>query len=131
MLVHNTCAVTEKTSSTSNKALTLEQNKQRGAVFESLKLKEFSRIYSNSQTQITIRTASGTRTRVDAIGYDEKNKIVIHEFKSSATARLTKNQEIAFDEIRQSGGIIVGRGKGAFRGEILIPAETHVKVIRP
>lgn len=80
---------------------------------------------------ITIKTNSGVRTRVDAIGLDANGKVVINEFKSSATARLTKNQQIAFDEIMESGGVVVGKGKGIFRGGYRIDPGVLVDVIRP
>ncbi|MBE6839017.1 MAG: hypothetical protein E7507_05680 [Ruminococcus sp.] len=73
----------------------------------------------------------GMRTCVDAIGIDSNGNIVINEFKSSATAPLTNNQKNAFPEILKSGGIVVGKGKGIFRGEYKIPPGTEVKIIRP
>ena len=53
----------------------------------------------------------------------------MNEFKSSATAPLTKNQTIVFPEIFESGGTVVG--KGIFTGGYKIPAGTEVKIIRP
>ena len=130
VLVHNTCAATEKNLSTNRKAEILRENRIRGAAYEKEKFADFSKTYSHAETQITIRTASGKRTRVDAIGYDADGNIVIQEFKSSQSARLTKNQEDAFPELKKTGGVIVGRGKGEFKGGVLIPP-TKVKVIRP
>lgn len=74
-----------------------------------------------------MKTPSSVRTRLDAIGFDADGKIVIHEFKSSALAPLTKNQKIAFPEIYDSGATVVGKGKGTFTGGYLIPAGTDVK----
>ena len=108
VLVHNTCAITEKSLNTNKKAEILRENRFRGAAYEKEKFAEFGKKYSRAETQITIRTASGTRIRVDAIGYDSEGKIVIQEFKSSKTARLTKNQKDGFPELKNSGGTVVG-----------------------
>ena len=56
---------------------------------------------------------------------------MINEFKSSATATLTSNQKIAFPQIMEEGGTVVGKGKGIFTGGYQIPAGTEVKIIRP
>ncbi len=71
------------------------------------------------------------RTRVDAIGLDANGNVVINEYKSSATAPLTYNQEVAFKELQKSGGTVVGAGKGIFTGGYQIPAGTNVQVVRP
>lgn len=54
----------------------------------------------HAQEQITVKTLSSIKTRLDAIGLDAEGNVVINEFKSSATAPLTPNQKIAFPEIR-------------------------------
>ncbi|MPM55520.1 hypothetical protein SDC9_102317 [bioreactor metagenome] len=84
-----------------------------------------------AQEQITVKTPSSIKTRLDAIGLDAEGNVVINEFKSSATAPLTPNQKIAFPEIFDRGGTVVGRGKGIFSGGYTIPAGTDVKIIRP
>ena len=115
------------------KAEILQQNKAKGRAFEKQEFAKFSAKYNNAAEQVTIKTPSGTRTRVDAIGLDADGKIVIYEFKSSLTAPLTKNQRVAFEEILKSGGVVVGKGegKGIFKGGKLIEAGTEVKIIRP
>ena len=115
------------------KAEILQQNKAKGRAFEKHEFAKFSAKYNNAAEQVTIKTPSGTRTRVDAIGLDADGKIVIYEFKSSLTAPLTKNQRAAFEEILKSGGVVVGKGegKGIFKGGKLIEAGTEVKIIRP
>lgn len=115
------------------KAEILQQNKAKGRAFEKQEFAKFSAKYNNAAEQVTIKTPSGTRTRVDAIGLDADGKIVIYEFKSSLTAPLTKNQRAAFEEILKSGGVVVGKGegKGIFKGGKLIEAGTEVKIIRP
>ena len=52
------------------------------------------------------------------------------DFLSGKSKRLTKNQKDGFPELKSSGGTVVGRGKGKFKGGTVIPA-TNVKVIRP
>lgn len=116
---------------TSTKKTTLEQNRIRGREFEKKKFAEFSSKYDNAVEQVTIKTKSGVKTRVDAIGLDKKGRVVIQEFKSSQTAPLTKNQKIAFPEIFESGGTVVGKGKGVFTGGYNIPKGTRVRIIRP
>ena len=81
--------------------------------------------------QITLKTSSGVKTRVDAIGLDSKGNVVINEFKSSLTAPLTSNQKIAYPEIKESGATVVGKGKGIFTGGYKVPAKTEVTIIRP
>jgi filamentous hemagglutinin len=48
-------------------------------------------------------------------------EIVYIECKSSATARLTPNQNAALPEIGQSGATVVGQGKPAFPGGTVVP----------
>jgi len=109
----------------------LAQNRATGRAFEQQEFAKFSSSNSNAVEQITIKTPSGVRTRVDAIGLDSNGNIVINEFKSSATAPLTKNQKLAFPEITESGATVVGKGKGIFTGGYQIPAGTKVKIVRP
>jgi hypothetical protein len=58
------------------------------------------------------------------------NTIRCIECKSSATAPLTPNQEIAFPEIEEGGATIAGAGKPGFPGGTRIPP-TKVEVVRP
>ena len=114
-----------------SKAEILEKNRRRGAAFENKKFAQFQKKYAEAQKQITVRTPSGKRTRLDAIGLEKNGNVVIHEFKSSWTAPLRKNQEVAFAEILKHGATVVGRGKGIFTGGYSIDIGTAVKVIRP
>lgn len=56
--------------------------------------------------------------------------MLIEEYKSSATAPLTSNQRDGFVELLESGGIIVGEGKGIFINGVEIPPGTAVKIVR-
>ena len=100
--------------------------------YEKKEFAKFAKQYDDAVEQVTIKTADGTKVRVDAIGIDKKTKeIVIKEFKSSKTAPLTKNQRDGFPELKSGGGVVVGKGKGIFKGGFKIPKGTTVEVIRP
>lgn len=113
------------------KATVLAKNRENGRAYEQQEFAKFSSQHSNAVEQITVKTSSGVKTRVDAIGLDSNGKIVINEYKSSLTAPLTDNQKIAFPEIYESGGIVVGKGKGIFSNGYQIPPGTKVTIIRP
>jgi len=114
------------------KAEILAENKANGRAFEVEKVSELNKVANNVEEQITIVTKDGTKIRVDAMGYDKSTeKLVIQEYKSSATAPLTKNQDLGFPQITESGGLVVGKGKGVFKGGFEIPTGTEIKVIRP
>ena len=114
-----------------SKADVLAQNRANGRAFEQQEFAKFSSQNNNAVEQITVKTSSGVRTRVDAIGLDANGNVVINEYKSSMTAPLTDNQKIAFPEIFESGATVVGKGKGIFSGGYQIPPGTKVTIIRP
>ena len=109
----------------------MAQNRVNGRVFEQQEFANFSQNCSDAVEQITIKTPSGVKTRVDAIGLDTNGNVVIQEYKSSLTAPLTNNQARAFPEIFESGGVVVGKGKGIFTGGYQIPAGTEVIIVQP
>ena len=114
-----------------SKAEQLKKNREQGKKFEKERTKEFKKENHETENEITLKTESGTKTRVDVIGKDKKTGILrIEEHKSSATAPLTKNQTKAFPELEKSGGVVVGKGKGAYPGGTKIPP-TKVKIVRP
>ena len=122
----------EDGSSNANlKADVLEKNRLQGKIYERQGFSRFSQQYSFAEEQITIKTDGDVRVRVDAIGLDSDANVVINEFKSSSTAPLTKNQKIAFEEIPDKGGTVVGKGKGIFTGGYRVPAGTRIEIIRP
>ena len=141
VLVHNMCSSGSaegngKSGTTGNnesgsKADVLAQNRANGRAFEQQEFAKFSSQNNNAVEQITVKTSSGVRTRVDAIGLDANGNVVINEYKSSLTAPLTDNQKIAFPEIFDSGATVVGKGKGIFSGGYQIPPGTKVTIIRP
>jgi RHS repeat-associated protein len=83
---------------------------------------------NNVQRQVTIKTQSGLRTRVDNIA-TRNGEIRVFEAKSSKAAKLTPNQKRAFAEIEKSGGVVVGKGKPGYEGGTAIPPQ-RVKIIR-
>jgi len=99
----------------------LEKNKAAGAEFEDKTYDGFSEEMEESGQQVTVKTESGTRTRLDMIGRDKNGDINCVECKASDTAPLTRNQKKAFPEIERSGGTIVGKGKQGFPGGTVIP----------
>ncbi len=115
----------------STKAEILRENVKKGADFEKSVLTEKAKDQINLVEQITIKTKSGTKTRIDIVGRDKvTGKVKLTEAKSSETAPLTKAQKTAFPEIKESGGTVTGKGKGDFVGGTEIPP-TEVDVVRP
>jgi hypothetical protein len=105
--------------------------REQGQEFSDESFTKFSQQYENAQPEITIVTNQGTKIRVDAIATDKDGNIIIQEYKSSATAPYTENQEIGFPELKDSGGKVVGEGKGEFTEGYDIPSGTRVQVVRP
>ena len=109
----------------------LQKNKIQGLNFEQEVKNSLNATQNNVVEQITIRTDSGVKTRIDLIGNDASTgNIVLTEAKSSATASLTNNQKLAFPKIAETGGIVVGKGKAPFVGGTRIPPTT-VQIKRP
>ncbi|MGB7604160.1 MAG: hypothetical protein WBL93_01660 [Lutisporaceae bacterium] len=97
------------------KADILKQNRIKGRKFETETLDKMKETADNVVEQITIKSKSGTKTRLDDIGVNkETGKIVIEEYKASPTAPLTKNQKMAHPDIEINGGTVVGKGKQPF-----------------
>ncbi|MFS8146340.1 RHS repeat-associated core domain-containing protein [Rhizobium sp. BR 249] len=109
---------------------TIQANKAAGDAFEQHVMEELQKIQSGVVKQVTVKTQSGIRTRIDLMGRDANGNIVCTECKASATARLTKKQAAAFPEMQQSGAVIVGSGKPGFPGGTQIPPTT-VDINRP
>jgi len=113
------------------KAEQVLKNAEKGAKFEKKVVEEVSTSQTDVVEQITVKTKSGTKTRIDVVGKDKATgKVKLTEAKSSQTAPLTKNQKTAFPEIEQSGGTVVGEGKPPYVGGTEIPP-TKVEIVRP
>ena len=108
----------------------LAANRAAGAAFEQAVGANLEQSGLNIGQQITIETQSGVRTRLDFLTEDPlTGQIGCIECKASPTAPLTPNQTLAFPEIGQSGGTIVGAGKPGFPGGTQIPP-TAVQILR-
>ncbi len=108
----------------------VQANKAAGDAFERQVMGQIQQTQSGVVQQVTVKTASGVKTRIDLMGRDAKGNIACTECKASATAPLTKNQAKAFPEIQQSGGVVVGKGKPGFPGGTQIPP-TAINIVRP
>ena len=110
----------------------VQANKAQGDAFEVKMMNTLSasKNFSTLQPQVTAKTGSGIRIRIDIIGRDLSGNICLFECKSSLTAPLTKNQTLAFPEILKSGGTIVGKGKPGFPGGTVI-SPSSVNMLRP
>lgn len=107
----------------------LKANREQGEAFEKQAKTALEKTQADVVEQITVKTESGTKTRLDFMG-KEGDVIKLTEAKSSATASLTGNQTTAFPEIAKSGATVVGGGKPPFTGGIKIPP-TKVDIVRP
>jgi hypothetical protein len=111
--------------------ITVSDNAAQGAAFEAQVARDLERTSTDIYPQMTIRTPSGTRTRIDFISKDRATGAVqLTEAKSSPTAPLTKNQRKGFPEVEREGAVVVGKGKGDFTGGTELPP-TEVRIVRP
>jgi RHS repeat-associated protein len=104
-------------------------NKAKGEAFEQATANALRSSGESVAEQITVKTVSGTKTRIDLVS-NKDGACRLVECKSSATAGLTKNQTKAFPEIEASGAVVVGRGKPGIPGGTRIPP-TKVEIVRP
>jgi hypothetical protein len=117
-------------TSKTDKREILRQNRERGKALENETVEELRKDSTNIQQEVTVKTESGTKTRLDIVREKSDGTIECVECKSSETAPLTKNQKKAFPEIEQTGATVVGKGKPGFEGGSSIPP-TKVKIVRP
>jgi len=108
----------------------LEKNKEKGKAFEDKSYVDYSKSKVESVREVTVKTDSGVRTRIDMMGRDADGNVSCVECKSSETAPLTRNQKLGFPEIEKTGATVVGKGKPGFPGGTTIPP-TRVEIIRP
>lgn len=102
----------------------------KAAAFETATAKAARDAGETVAEQVTVRTASGTRTRLDLGMPQPSGATKCQECKSSATAPLTANQAKAFPEIEKTGAVVIGQGKpGLPEGTIIQP--TKVEIVRP
>ena len=115
---------------TGRAAAQLASNRAKGEAFEQATVAAAKSRGAEVTEQITVRTQSGTKTRLDMITKEADGSCRLAECKSSATAGFTKNQSKAFPEIETSGATVIGKGKGDFPGGTVISPQ-KVDVIRP
>ncbi|CAI8898792.1 Pyocin [Pseudomonas sp. IT-194MI4] len=108
----------------------LENNKKQGKAFEDASYDKYSETRPEAAREVTVKTDSGVKTRIDMMGRDTDGEISCVECKSSDTAPLTKNQKTAFPEIEKTGATVVGKGKPGFPGGTKIPP-TRIEILRP
>ncbi len=109
---------------------TITTNAAKGAAFENNVVEATKVTDTNVQQQVTLKTESGVKTRMDVVSTTPTGGVRLQEAKSSGTAPLTKNQTAAHPEIARSGATVVGRGKPGYPGGTRIPP-TKVEVVRP
>ncbi|MDP8100094.1 hypothetical protein QJU32_09600, partial [Pasteurella atlantica] len=114
----------------SNKSKILQNNRINGADFEEAYKKRLEKNEENVQQQVTLKTSSGIKTRIDFISKGKTGEVKCIECKSSQTAPLTKNQRKAFSEIEKSGATVIGKGKDGFDSGTIIPP-TKIEIVRP
>jgi RHS repeat-associated protein len=107
----------------------LAKNRAAGKAFEESFASKLAAEGEEISLQVTVKTESGARTRLDMLT-NKNGRCRVIECKSSSTAGFTENQRKAFPEIEQSGATVVGKGKPGFPGGTQIPA-TRVEIIRP
>jgi hypothetical protein len=105
-------------------------NAAKGSAFEKTVVDTTKATDSKVAEQVTVKTESGVKTRMDAVSTKASGDVRLQEAKSSATARLTKNQKLAHPEIAKSGATVVVKGKSDYPGGTKIPP-TKVEVVRP
>lgn len=85
-------------------ASTIQQNKAVGDAYATQTYRNVVGEMPDAVQEVTVKTASGTRTRLDIIGTNTNGAVTCVECKASATARLTPNQAAAFPEMAETGG---------------------------
>jgi hypothetical protein len=101
-----------------------------GKAFENKVVDATKATDSNVAEQVTLKTESGLKTRMDVVSQDASEQIRLQEAKSSATAPVNDNQAAAHAEIEESGATVVGKGKPGYPGGTKIPPTT-VEITRP
>jgi len=109
---------------------TVLENAKRGKAFEQQAVKAVRKEETGVVEQLTVKTQSGVKVRLDTAGRDASGNVALADAKGSAEAGLTKNQKKAYPEIERSGATVVGKGRPGFPPGTQIPP-TRVRIIRP
>ena len=78
------------------KGTQLQRNQAAGAAFEQKVKGQLQGSQTGVVEQVTVKTQSGVRTRIDLLGRDASGAIRCTECKASATAPLTKKPKAWF-----------------------------------
>jgi len=105
----------------------LEANKTKGRAWERDREAFYAKEGLECTTQITIKTLSGSRGRVDCLFYDRNSKLRIKEFKASPYPYIRRRQREFFAELERFGGTVMGKGKDSFQGGTKVP-KTKVEI---
>lgn len=108
----------------------IQANKAAGDAWSQAVGAELKATHEVAVPEVTVKTQSGVRTRLDWVTKDAAGNIGCVECKASATAPLTPNQAVAFPEIGNTGATVVGKGKPGVPGGTVIPP-TSVEIKRP
>ena len=108
----------------------IRANAAAGKAFEQVVGAELKAINPVVAEQVTLKTGSGAKTRMDWVTKDAAGTFSCVECKASQTAPLTAAQKVTHPEIAQSGAVVVGKGKPGVPGGTVIPP-TPVLVRRP
>ncbi|MDR7002899.1 hypothetical protein, partial [Neobacillus niacini] len=128
LAVHNEGKAVKSTKGTGKTQI--QKNKAAGDAYEQEELNKMNKTHKAVQQQITIKTQSGVKTRIDIVGKNKQTgELECVECKASPTAPLTKNQKQAFPEIEKTGATVVGKGKPPYTGGTQIPP-TKIEVRR-
>jgi RHS repeat-associated protein len=122
-------AAAEGGSANGAKGEQVRANAEKGKAFEEAKASELREQGYDVSREVTVKSGSGTKTRIDIVAKKD-GQIRCIECKSSETAPLTPNQKTAHPEIGQTGGTVVGEGKPSVPGGTSIPP-TPVEIHRP
>jgi hypothetical protein len=117
-------------SESARRAAQLAVNARQGKAFEASTNAKLLKTDSRVSPQVTVKTQTGARTRLDFLSEDPSGAIKCTECKASATAPVKPGQAAAHQDIAKSGGTVVGKGKPGFPGGTVLPP-TNVDIIRP
>ena len=92
----NNTVVASDVSSDATKGIQLQRNQAAGAAFEQKVKGQLQGSQTGVVEQVTVKTQSGVRTRIDLLGRDASGAIRCTECKASATAPLTKKPKAWF-----------------------------------
>ena len=88
----------------------VQANKAAGDAWSNAVGAELKATHEVAVPEITVRTQSGSRTRLDWVTKDSSGTIGCVECKASAAAPLTPGQAAAHPEMARTGAVVAGKG---------------------